>query len=232
MELKYEKIYAPGTDVGLKVTKGHFATNHAHTNYYIDLTTIKSRVSEAQEIARALVHMYLYDMVVDTIVCMEGTEVIGTLLAEELTKGGFLSLNAHKTIYIIKPEFNSNSQIMFKDNFRPMLNGKNVILLTATVTTGLTINKGIEGIQYYGGIIQSVSAVFSALDEMNGIPHQIRIRKAGAAGLYVQRLPQLSDLQGRKEAGCADQSIRIFKTVNGKTKNGVLRLSLDAFFMP
>ena len=95
MELKYEKIYAPGTDVGLKVTKGHFATNHAHTNYYIDLTTIKSRVSEAQEIARALVHMYLYDMVVDTIVCMEGTEVIGTLLAEELTKGGFLSLNAH-----------------------------------------------------------------------------------------------------------------------------------------
>ena len=137
MELKYEKIYAPGTDVGLKVTKGHFATNHAHTNYYIDLTTIKSRVSEAQEIARALVHMYLYDMVVDTIVCMEGTEVIGTLLAEELTKGGFLSLNAHKTIYII---------------------------------TGLTINKGIEGIQYYGGIIQSVSAVFSALDEMNGIP--------------------------------------------------------------
>lgn len=170
MELKYEKIYAPGTDVGLKVTKGHFATNHAHTNYYIDLTTIKSRVSEAQEIARALVHMYLYDMVVDTIVCMEGTEVIGTLLAEELTKGGFLSLNAHKTIYIIKPEFNSNSQIMFKDNFRPMLNGKNVILLTATVTTGLTINKGIEGIQYYGGIIQSVSAVFSVLDEMNGIP--------------------------------------------------------------
>ena len=145
MELKYEKIYAPGTDVGLKVTKGHFATNHAHTNYYIDLTTIKSRVSEAQEIARALVHMYLYDMVVDTIVCMEGTEVIGTLLAEELTKGGFLSLNAHKTIYIIKPEFNSNSQIMFKDNFRPMLNGKNVILLTATVTTGLTINKAHRG---------------------------------------------------------------------------------------
>lgn len=87
MELKYEKIYAPGTDVGLKVTKGHFATNHAHTNYYIDLTTIKSRVSEAQEIARALVHMYLYDMVVDTIVCMEGTEVIGTLSGRGADKG-------------------------------------------------------------------------------------------------------------------------------------------------
>lgn len=168
--MKYDKINTAGTDVALKVVKGHFATNHAHTNYYIDLTTIKSRVSEAQEIARALVHMFLYDMVVDTIVCMEGTEVIGTLLAEELTKSGFLSMNAHKTIYIIKPEYNSNSQIMFKENFYPMLNGKNVVLLTATVTTGLTVNKGIEGIQYYGGILQSVSAVFSAVDQVNGIP--------------------------------------------------------------
>ncbi len=170
MEMRYEKIRGTGTNAMLKVVKGHFATNHAHTNYYIDLTTVKSRVSEAQEIAKDLVHKYLYDMVVDTIVCMEGTEVIGTLLAEELTKGGFLSLNAHKTIYIIKPEYNSNSQMVFKDNFRPMLNGKNVILLTATVTTGLTVNKGIEGVQYYGGILQSVSAVFSILDEVNGIP--------------------------------------------------------------
>lgn len=170
MEMKYDKIYTSGTEVALKVAKGHFATNHAHTNYYLDLTTIKSRISEAREVAKALVQMYLYDMIVDTIVCMEGTEVIGTLLAEELTKDGFLSLNAHKTIYIIKPEFNSNSQIIFKENFRPMLDKKNVILLTATVTTGLTINKGIEGIQYYGGIVQSVSAVFSALDEMNGVP--------------------------------------------------------------
>lgn len=170
--MRYEKIHTLGTNTALKVVKGHFATNHAHTNYYIDLTTIKSRISEAQEIARDLVQMYLYDMVVDTIVCMEGTEVIGTLLAEELKRGGFHSRNAHKTIYIIKPEFNSNSQIVFKDNLRPMIERKNVILLTATVTTGLTVNKGIEGIQYYGGIIQSVSAVFSALEEVNGIPVQ------------------------------------------------------------
>lgn len=168
--MRYEKIHTLGTNTALKVVKGHFATNHAHTNYYIDLTTIKSRISEAQEIARDLVQMYLYDMVVDTIVCMEGTEVIGTLLAEELKRGGFHSRNAHKTIYIIKPEFNSNSQIVFKDNLRPMIEGKNVILLTATVTTGLTVNKGVEGIQYYGGIIQSVSAVFSALEDVNGIP--------------------------------------------------------------
>ena len=153
MELKYNKIQTTGTDTPLKIVKGHFATNHAHTNYYFDLTTVKSRLSEAGGIAQALVHMYLYDMIVDTIVCMEGTEVIGTLLAQELTKGGFMSKNAHKTIYVIKPEFNSNSQMIFKENILPM-----------------TINKAIEGVQYYGGIIQGISAVFSALENVNGIP--------------------------------------------------------------
>ena len=110
MELKYNKIQTTGTDTPLKIVKGHFATNHAHTNYYFDLTTVKSRLSEAGGIAQALVHMYLYDMIVDTIVCMEGTEVIGTLLAQELTKGGFMSKNAHKTIYVIKPEAFTSGQ--------------------------------------------------------------------------------------------------------------------------
>lgn len=51
-----------------------------------------------------------------------------------------------------------------------MLAGKNVILLTSTVTTGLTVNKAIESIQYYGGILHVISAVFSSLDEVDGIP--------------------------------------------------------------
>lgn len=178
MELKQQKIQASGVSVPLKVVPGHFATNHAHTNYYLDLTTMRSRVSEAGEIARVLADTYLLGMVVDTIVCMEGTEVIGTLLAEELTKSGALSTNAHKTIYIIKPEFNSNSQVVFKDNYRPMLEGKNVILLTATVITGLTVNKGIEGIQYYGGKVGAVATVFSVLESVNDIPIRAVFGKA------------------------------------------------------
>ena len=168
MELKYDKIQTTGTDTPLKIVKGHFATNHAHTNYYFDLTTVKSRLSEAGGIAQALVHMYLYDMIVDTIVCMEGTEVIGTLLAQELTKGGFMSKNAHKTIYVIKPEFNSNSQMIFKENILPMIRDKNVIILTASVTTGLALNKGIESIRYYGGNLRAITAIFSTLEELNG----------------------------------------------------------------
>lgn len=170
MDNRYMKIYTPGSRNSLKLMPGHFATNHAHVNYYMDLTTMKSRLSEAQEVAKNLVEMYMYDTVVDTIVCMEGTEVVGAFLAEELTKAGFLSMNAHKTIYIITPEYNSNSQIIFRDNNLPMIKGKNVTLLTASVTTGLTLNKGIESIQYYEGILQGIFSIFSAMDSVNGVP--------------------------------------------------------------
>ena len=42
----------------LRVARGHFATSHSHINYYIDVTMQKTRLSEAAETARELVHMY------------------------------------------------------------------------------------------------------------------------------------------------------------------------------
>ena len=48
METSYTKIHTMGTDTALKVTPGHFATNHSHTNYYVDMTTLKARTNEAQ----------------------------------------------------------------------------------------------------------------------------------------------------------------------------------------
>ena len=48
MDNKYVKIHTTGCEAPLKVTPGHFATNHAHINYYIDMTTLKTRLSEAK----------------------------------------------------------------------------------------------------------------------------------------------------------------------------------------
>lgn len=158
------------SQVPLKVTPGHFATNHAHVNYYLDSTTLKSRKSEARETARALVGAYVYNTVVDTIVCLEGMQVVGAYLADELTQAGVMSRNAHQTIYVVSPEFNSNSQMIFRDNLQPMIKGKNILLLLAVVTTGKTIAKGMECIQYYGGILQGISAIFTAVDQVDGIP--------------------------------------------------------------
>lgn len=170
MQQGYQKIEASGISVPLKVTKGHFATNHSHTNYYIDLTTIKARASEAHSVARKLVEQYLFGMVVDTIICDEGTEVVGAFIAEELTREGYINTNAHKTIYIVKPEFNTNSQIIFRDNIKPMIKGKNILIVEGSVSTGKTINKVMEAVKYYGGKLSGVSAIFSAITSYNGVP--------------------------------------------------------------
>ena len=42
------KIRTKNKNVFLRVKKGHFATMHCHTNYYIDVTTQKTRLSEAE----------------------------------------------------------------------------------------------------------------------------------------------------------------------------------------
>lgn len=151
----------------LKVIPGHFTTNHSHINYYIDMTTLKSRQNEATEVARVLVNRYVHTTIVDTIICMDGCEVVGAFLADELTRAGIMSMNAHKTIYITSPEFNTSGQMIFRDNIQPMVKGKNIILLFATATTGETIQKTLECIQYYEGTVQGISAIFSAVEQVD-----------------------------------------------------------------
>ena len=169
MDSRTFKITSTNNHVPLKITPGHFATNHSHINYYLDVTTLKARMSEARQAAEALAGMYMYDTVVDTIVCLDGTQIIGAYLAEALTNAGVMSKNAHQTIYVIAPEYNSNSQMVFRENTQPMVTGKNVILLMASITTGKTIAKGIECIRYYGGILAGISTIFSAIEETHGI---------------------------------------------------------------
>lgn len=154
----------------LRVSKGHFATSHSHINYYIDVTMQKSRLSEAKAVADELVSYYNSSTIVDTILCLDGTQVIGTCLAEALTEGSFINLNAHKTIYIVTPEHTSGSQLIFRDSTVPMIEGKNVLILAASVTTGFTARGAIEAINYYGGKIAGISAIFATTDDCMGYP--------------------------------------------------------------
>ena len=106
----------------------------------------------------------------DTILCLDGTSVLGTCLAEELTKSGFHTVNAHQTIYILDPEYNSNSQIIFRDNNLGMIKGKNVLILMASVTTGFTAKQALQAINYYGGNVAGLAAIYSAVDSIEGYP--------------------------------------------------------------
>ncbi len=165
MDIKSKRCAAP-----LRYAQGHFATNHSHINYYIDITYQKTRLSEAKDSARELVSHFINNTPVDTILCLDGTAVLGTCVAEELTKTGFRTINQHQTIYVVEPEFNSNSQMIFRDNIQPMLRNKHVLILMASVSTGFTAKRSIEAIGYYGGYVAGVAAIYRAVDEVEGHP--------------------------------------------------------------
>ena len=154
----------------LRVARGHFATNHSHINYYIDITYQRTRLSEAKDTASQLVSHFINNTPVDTILCLDGTAVLGTCVAEELTKTGFCTINQHQTIYVIEPEIHGHSQMVFRDNIQPMLQGKHVLVLMASVATGNTAKQSIEAIEYYGGKVAGVAAIYRAVDEVAGYP--------------------------------------------------------------
>ncbi|MBO5222831.1 MAG: phosphoribosyltransferase [Clostridia bacterium] len=162
------KIRTKNRNLFLRVSKGHFATNHSHINYYIDVTTQKTRLSESQAVAKEIVSFYNHSTIVDTILCLDGTEVIGACLANELTKEDFTNLNAHQTIYVVSPEFTTGSQLLFRENIAPMIKGKNVLIFCASVTTGYSARAAIEAVKYYGGRVAGVSAIFATLSECDG----------------------------------------------------------------
>jgi len=192
-------------NVPLRFAQGHFATNHSHINYYIDITFQKTRLSEAKAVARQLVAGFNPATLVDTVLCLDGTAVIGTCLAEELTKSGFRSINSHQTIYVLEPEYNANSQMIFRDNIQPMIRGKNVLVLMASMTTGFTAKRSMEAIGYYGGQIAGVAALYSAVEETGGYP---------VASVYnVNDLPDYRSYDYRECPYCK-QGVKIDALVN------------------
>ena len=70
-------------------------------------------------------------------------------------------MNAHQTIYIITPEYTSGSQIILRDNIAPMVRGRHVLILSASITTGYSIKAAVEAVQYYGGQVAGLAAIFA-----------------------------------------------------------------------
>ena len=165
MAIHLVKLPSKKRDLLLRVAKGHFATSHSHINYFIDVTMQKTRLSEAKAVAQELVRHYASTTVVDTVLCLDGTEVIGACLANELTRGGYMNMNAHQTIYVVTPEHTSGSQLLFRENTAPMITNKHVLILAASVTTGFTAQAAVEAVDYYGGIVAGITAIFATVDE-------------------------------------------------------------------
>ena len=158
------------SEIPLRIAKGHFATSHSHINYFIDMTYTKHRLAEARQAARELAVKFQSSKVVDTILCLDGTEVLGACLAEELIEEGITNNNEHNTLYVVTPETTTGNLQIFRENIAHLIRNRRVLVLAASVTTGGTVQSAIETIHYYGGACMGVCSIFSCLDECGGKP--------------------------------------------------------------
>lgn len=152
------------------VHQGHFATRTCHKSHYLDVTPIKHDHLLAREAAMALAGQYAWYHNIDTIVCMDGSEVIGAFLARHIAKKDRLSVNQDKHIHVVSPEYDFNHQLIFRENLVPLIQGKDVLVLISTVNSGSTARRTLDTVRYYGGNPQGVTSIFSTLKEVGGFP--------------------------------------------------------------
>lgn len=153
----------------LEIYKGHYATAHGHSNYYIDIANNKANLAQAKAVAKALAAKYKHHTMIDTILCLDGMEVIATCLANELTAMGYVNINSGRDIFILTPEHNAGSQLFFRDNTAPMIHDKFVLIIAASVATGFTVKSAVESINYYGGKPVGIASIFATVREIDSL---------------------------------------------------------------
>lgn len=142
-------------EISVKVTSGHFATRHSHISHFIDMTKVKSQLNMAKSAAKILADSFM-GTPVDTIITLDRMKMVGAFMANYLSHGG---INLNQNIAVITPEL-VGDKLLLRDNFLPYVMNNHVLLLTASATTGQTVNSAIEGIKYYGGTAVGAATVF------------------------------------------------------------------------
>jgi orotate phosphoribosyltransferase len=176
--------------ISMEVIPGHFTTSGTHTTHFLDVSEMKSNSVVARDIARELAVPYSSSVAVDTIVCMENMEVIGAYLAEELALNGVHAVSGGTSIHVITPLRNNLGHLSFQSSNIPNITNKNVLVVTATIAGGTSIDNALDCISYYRGKIVGISALFMAFPER--IEHEINylFTSQDIAGYQVYRSRQ------------------------------------------
>lgn len=149
---------------------GHFISSSSHLNYYVGTSDIKHNHDVSTEAAMLMASYYNERGIeVDTVLCLYETQALGAYLAHELSRPNMLNPNPDNVIYVLGPEYDAQGNIIFRDNLRKLIKRRRVLLLISCITSGKTIQRAMNSVQYYGGTVAGITAIFSATKEINGV---------------------------------------------------------------
>lgn len=154
--------------ISIKVIPGHFTTSNAHSNFFLDVSWLKSNALAARDAARHLAIPYLATTLIDTIVCMEKTEVIGAYMAEELVQEGPVVMNAGDELHVVSPMNSSQGNLIFPESVAEWIKNRSILLLVASISSGRTVHSALECLAYYGGKVAGISTLFLSSHEAMG----------------------------------------------------------------
>lgn len=156
--------------VFIHIMTGHFVSANNHINYYIGTSDIKHNHNISVDAAMLLSEYYNANAVhIDTVLCLYETQTLGAYLAHELARPNMFSPNPNQTVYVIGSEYDNSGNLIFRDNLKKMIKDKNVLVLISCITSGKTVERAMESIEYYGGKCAGVSSVFSAVESIQGV---------------------------------------------------------------
>ncbi|NLV88853.1 MAG: phosphoribosyltransferase [Tissierellia bacterium] len=173
--------------VKMDVIPGHFSTKHYHTTHYLGLSNLKTNVKVASDVAVEMALPYLASTLVDTIVCIEGTDVIGAYMARELMQEGTSVVNAGRDIHVLTPTVNINRKLVFQTNTQELIFNKNIILLVSLMARGVTVNSVLECLAYYGGKVVGISTLFNTLPESHEFGNRTLFKNIEVHSLFTDK---------------------------------------------
>ena len=148
--------------IEITVLSGHFTASNLHVNHHFDISSMKSSATMARDIAREMAIPYMSSAHVDTVVCMDKTETIGALLANELLSGG---VNSGSEMHVVTPIRDVNNNLIFNDSTLDKITNRSVILLVGMVITGRAVARAMECLEYYSASVVGISGLFMALHD-------------------------------------------------------------------
>ena len=156
--------------VFIHILPGHFVSANKHINYYVGTSDIKHNHNVSVDTAMLLSEYYVSNGIhVDTVLCLYETQTLGGYLAHELARPNMFSPNPNDTVYVIGSEYDAVGNLIFRDNLKKMIKDRSVVILISCITSGRTVERAMESVEYYGGKTVGVSSAFSAVKEIQGV---------------------------------------------------------------